>query len=677
MQTRLITLAVLSALSHSAIAENQLLPIQVHANVETNANQSSEQLLSSSGNTESGAVFRQTSGVEAQRLGGIGLDILIRGQGQSAVNILVDGGKIEGGCPNRMDPPTHYTELSSFDKITVLKGVQSLQYGVGGTAGTVLLEREKPSFEDDKPYQGKVHAATNSNGLTQDLGAEVAVGNDQMYMQLQGSNKVADNYKDGNGDEIRSSYKTQQGHIDLGWTPSKDHHVKLSHETSNTQDALYQGAAMDALQSNGSMTRLSYEGKNLPGLVNEIEVSAYESKVDHVMDNFSLREPIDPTKKMETPTGVNTQGAKIKLSTNLNQTRLDYGLLLQKMEKQATLYNRAPTPDKSVSFMWPNTVTQQNSLFVEANSTLSNTQNLTYGVRIDQVSAQAKDANNATDLGPSPAVRYNQVYGSNYAGEKITETNWNGLIRYEQTLTSSLDWFGGLSLTTRTADETERFMNKTLDWVGNPDLNPEKHLQLDLGLSQLTTKFNWNANVFYDQVSDYILRDKAINQTEITNSVGTVNVGQGYVNVDAVIYGAEFDWGYQFNQAWSLGGNLALIQGRNTTDDRNLSNMAPLNGQISARYNREIWYAASRFNFATEQNQVDEQYDNLETAAWSTLDVFGGYQMTKTIQLQAGVDNLFDHAYVTHTNRTDSFSGNLYKVMEPGRNIWARLQARF
>ncbi|HEY9018321.1 TonB-dependent receptor domain-containing protein [Thiomicrospira sp.] len=677
MTPRILTLAILGALSHSALAENQLLPIQVISEPNLANSQDLNKVIENSGNTEGGAVLRQFSGVEAQRLGGIGLDILVRGQGQSAVNILIDGGKIEGGCPNRMDPPTHYTELSSFDKITVLKGVQSLQYGVGGTAGTVLLEREKPAFDDGQFYNGQIHAATNSNGLSRDIGAEVALGNEQMYLVLQGSNKSADNYKDGNGDEVRSSYQTQQGHIDLGWTPSQDHHVKLSHETSNTQDALYQGAGMDALKSDGSMTRLSYEGKNRPGLVNEIKLSAYQSQVDHVMDNFSLREPTDPTKKMETPTEVTTFGAKINLTSNLKQTRLDYGLMLQTMQKQATLYNRAPTPDKSVSYMWPNTIIQQNSAFVEADSALSNTQNLIYGVRIDQVTAQAKDANQATDLGPSPAVRYNQVYGSNYAGEKMSESNWNGLIRYEQTLSSLLAWFGGLSLTTRTADETERFMNKTLDWVGNPDLSPEKHLQFDLGLTQQTTAFNWQANVFYDQISDYILRDKAVNQDEITNSVGSMDVGQGYVNVDAVIYGAEFDWNYQLNQAWLLGGNLALTQGRNTTDDRNLSNMAPLNGQIHTRYERETWYAGSRFNFATEQTQIDDQYDNLETAAWSTVDIFAGYQMSKTIQLQAGADNLFDHAYVTHVNRTDSFSGNLYKVMEPGRNIWARVQARF
>lgn len=676
MQTRLITLAVLSALSHSAAADNQLSPIQVHANVETETSQSSEQLLKSSGNSESGAVFRQISGVEAQRLGGIGLDILIRGQGQSAVNVLIDGGKIEGGCPNRMDPPTHYTELSSFDKITVLKGVQSLQHGVGGTAGTVLLEREKPGFEDGKPYQGKVHAATNSNGLTQDLGAEVAVGNDQMYMRLQGSNKIADDYKDGNGDEVKSSYKTQQGHIDLGWTPSKDHHVKLSHETSNTQDALYQGSGMDAPSSDGTMTRLSYEGKNLNGLINQIEVSAYQSKVEHVMDNFSLRTPTNSMMMMETPTEVSTQGAKIKLSSNLANTRLDYGLLLQTMQKQATLFNRAPSSpqyNNSQFLMWPDTSTEQNSIFAEANTELSNTQNLIYGVRLDQVSAQAKDADQAPDNnmgGREPTTLYDAAYANYSDDTKIEETNLNGLIRYEQTLSSSLAWFGGLSLTTRTADETERFMARDT-WTGNPDLKPEKHLQFDLGLSQKLSAFNWSANVYYDQVSDYILRDKAANQTEITST------GEGYVNIDAVIYGAELDWGYQFNQAWFLGGNLALTQGLNTTDDRNLSNMAPLNGQVTGRYDRAAWNIGSRFNFATEQTQVDADYGEEEAAAWSTLDVFGGYQVNKTFQLQAGMDNVFDHAYVTHVNRSYADGSTNVKVMEPGRNIWARLQARF
>jgi iron complex outermembrane receptor protein len=633
------------------------------------------EILSRQGNTESGAVLRNFSGVDGQRLGGHGLDIIIRGQGQSAVNVLIDGGKIEGACPNRMDPPTAYTELSSFDRIEVIKGVRSLQYGVGGTGGTVILHRDRPQFAPGQSLFGEAFIGTASNGLRENYGADVTAGNDQGYIRLQGSYKDAENYRDGNGDEVRSSYRTTQGHIDLGWTPTDNQHLKLSHEIANTADALFQGAGMDSPKSDGTMTRLSYEADELAGLVTGIEVSIYRSEVDHVMNNFSLRP--NSSMRMEVPSEVTTQGGKIRLTSNVGHTTVDYGLMLQTIQKQATLFNRTPGAqfNKSQFLMWPDTITEQNSLFIEANTTLSNTQNLIYGVRVDRVDAKARDANKAPDAGAAriPSNLYNEAY-QNYSGDtKIDETNWNGLIRYEQTLSSSMAWFGGLSLTTRTADETERFMARA-DWTGNPDLKPEKHMQLDLGLSQTTQALNWSANVHYDRVTDYILRDQARNQTEAKKD----NSNSIYVNIDAEIYGAEFDLSYQVNQAWLLGGYLAFTEGRNLTDGRNLSHMAPLNGQLFGEYAQDQGYAGLRINFATQQSQVNTEFNERETPAWSSVDLYGGYQINKTFSLEAGVDNLFDKAYFNHINRNDPTTGQILdKINEPGRNLWAKVTARF
>ncbi|MBE0493871.1 MAG: TonB-dependent receptor [Thiomicrospira sp.] len=685
MQTRLLTLAVLSALSHSAMAENQLLPIQVHAHIETETSQSGEQLLKTSGNSETGAVFRQISGVEASRLGGHGLDLVIRGQSQSQVNILIDGGKVEGGCPSRMDPPTSYVELSSFDKITVIKGIQSLQYGVGGTGGTVLLEREKPKFEADKPYQGEVYAATNSKGLTQDIGAKVSAGGKQGYLVLQGAQKKADNYKDGNGDEVRSSYETTQGHIDLGWTPSDHHHVKLSHEISNTKDALYQGAGMDAPKADAVMSRLSYKGQNLGGPINAVDIQLYHSEVEHVMDNYSLR-TLTANSQTVAPSDTLASGAKLKLSSDIQQTKLEYGLLLQTVEKRATQENASTG---AVPFlMWPDVRTQQNSLFAEANTSLSANQNLIYGVRVDQVNAKAHDATSSPAMpANTPTTIYTAVYKDYSGATNVEETNWNGLIRYEQDLSNNMRWFAGLSHTKRSADETERFFATRSNRTGNPDLKPEQHNQLDLGLSQTTTNLNWNLSAYYDLVNDYILSDFAKNQSTSTNSLavgmppnpdlfGTNGV---FVNIDAEILGAEFDFDYKFNQAWLLSGALAYTQGRNLTDKRNLTNMAPLNGHLKLQYGSADWYVGSRVNFATEHNSVNTEFNEQPTNSWQNLDVFAGYQLNKSVMLQAGIDNLTDEAYVTHVNRTynDGLTNELVKVMEPGRNIWARLHARF
>ena len=86
-------------------------------------------------------LLRAVNGVSAGRMGGHGLEPVIRGQSQGQLNVRLDGGLVMGACPNRMDPPTSFAVAAGVDRVTVIKGVQSLAYGTGGTGGTVLIER--------------------------------------------------------------------------------------------------------------------------------------------------------------------------------------------------------------------------------------------------------------------------------------------------------------------------------------------------------------------------------------------------------------------------------------------------------------------------------------------------------------------------------------------------------
>ncbi|MDG6773287.1 TonB-dependent receptor [Thiomicrorhabdus sp. ZW0627] len=661
-----LSIAILSALSApTAVLAADISTVEVVEKKETSQQETyGTEELTHTGNTETGQILRQLNGVDAIRMGGHGLDVQIRGQQNTQLNVILDGAEIAGGCPNRMDPPTSYAEVGSYDDVTVIKGVQSLLYGAGGTGGTILFERKAPTFEEGKPYQGEISAATGSNGLTQDLNAKVAVGSDQLYMVLQGSKKSADNYKDGNGDEVRSSYESQQGHLDLGWRPDENNEFKFSYEKSRTDDALYQGASMDAPLSDAEIKRLSYEGKNLAKNLQGLKIEAYQSNVEHVMNNFELRTPIDATKLMETPSKTETTGGKVTLTSQLGHTKLDYGVILKSEQKVASLYNRYPDPDALLFKMWPDVLTEQNSVFAESTSLFRNNQKVILGLRYDQVKAEARDVNMmATNL-------YTNA-NSDYSGKtSVEEGNLNALARYERGYDNGVNWFAGISHTTRTADATERFMNKggampSMWWVGNPDLNPEKHNQIDIGVSRNTKAYDVSATAYYDQVEDYILRTK--------NAAGSAV----YINKDATIYGLELAATYFVNHAFKTGFNAALTKGDNTTDNTNLASMTPLSGNVFAEYYTNKLYAGGRFNFATEQDEVYDVINEKTTPAWSTVDLYAGYNVNKTFALSAGVDNLFDHAYYNHINREDPVSGNLYKVNEPGRNVWAKVTARF
>lgn len=657
-----ITLAIFATLANQASTQvyaTDLPAVSVVAEAET-AQQTTvdgKSLLEAS-NSETGTALRQISGVDASRMGGHGVDLVIRGQAASQLNILIDGAKIEGGCPNRMDPPTAYAEVSSFDEVTVIKGVNSVTYGVGGSGGTVLFERKAPIFEDGKPVQGEINLGISSNGLTRDMNATVAAGGQEGYIVLQGSKKSADNYLDGNGDEVRSSYESQQGHIDLGWTPNENNELRLSYENTLVEDALFEDAKMDAPLSDGTTTRLSYNGSKISDAIQNLEVDLYQSDVDHVMNNYEFR---TATTRMEILSNVETTGAKVKLTSMIGHTQLDYGLQFESINKTATPYMGAILT--AGAEMWPNVLQETKSVFAESTSFFKDQQKVILGLRYDAVTTEARNGNQMT---------YDNVY-TDYSGNlKTDDANINGLLRYERTYKDNLNVFTALSRTHRYADTTEQYMAKGSYWTGNPDLKPEQHNQFDIGISQATDKTDWSVSAYYDVVNNYILRDFSKNQPVKISGNNTI-----YLNKDATIYGLDVFGSWKTSQHVKVGSILSLTKGTNETDNRNLSNIAPLSGMAFAEYSANNWKAGTRFNFAMAQTEVNAEYGELETVAWSTIDLFGDYQINKSIKLSAGVDNLADHAYVTFLNRYDPTQGDAYKTYEPGRTVWARLNAKF
>ena len=81
------------------------------------------------------------------RKGGTDGDPVLRGMAGSRLNILLDGEQLLGGCGMRMDPPTAYVFPESYDRITVVKGPQTVLYGPGNSAGLVRFERANERFQ--------------------------------------------------------------------------------------------------------------------------------------------------------------------------------------------------------------------------------------------------------------------------------------------------------------------------------------------------------------------------------------------------------------------------------------------------------------------------------------------------------------------------------------------------
>jgi iron complex outermembrane receptor protein len=649
---------------------------------------------------DGGELLRDLPGISGSRMGGRGIDPIIRGQSQNRLNILLDGAYVFGGCPNRMDPPTTYSSMNAYDSMTVIKGNQTVIYGGGGPGGTVLFERSTPRFYPDEKYRAEASTSYTSNSDTWQAGADIATGNSSGYLRGIFDYIDAHNYEDGNGDTVRSAFTNKDGVILLGYTPSADTLLELSYEANREDDVLFAGAGMDSPYSDNDTTRLRFESDTPVGFLDAVKAEVYYSDIDHLMDNYTLRPLPSGQMKMRAPSTSDTGGGRVSGEINANQGMVwTIGTDYQKNNRDAKRFSDAdpvtgtPTggsPTTLQSILWPDVDLAQTGLFVEMSRPLSERNVLTTGLRYDYVNTSAGRANQdaivPTMTGTvvrGPDDLYNLYYGTR--DDDHTENNIGGFLTLQHALTTDSTVYATLSRSVRTADATERYLASdsgmaSMRWIGNPDLDPEAHHQLELGYTRDAGPWDAAASVYYNDVSDYILRDRAHLQSGILQDDNATI----YRNVDAQLYGFELEAGIRWGSYWSSRATLAYVHAENTDDDRPIAQMPPLGGNVSLEYTRADWNLGGMVRADARQNRVEDNIntdsgqDSGEYPGWATLDLFGGYEGAKNFTVTAGINNVLDRAYAYSVNANPQpFNPSAVQVNEPGRAYWLRLNATF
>jgi len=620
-------------------------------------------------------------GVSASRMSQHGLDPIIRGQSATQLNVLLDGGYVHGGCPNRMDPPTSFAVLQSYDRVIVQKGVQSVLYGLGGSGGTILFERDTATKAAMEGIQGSAGLSGTSNGAGGAGYVDGLFSNGTAYMRAYGEYQDVDSYKDGDGNVVPSATTKTSGGATLGLRLNDYAGIEAGVDLTRAKDTLYAGADMDSPLDDLNAYRFKFWDQKIDGPVNGVKFEAWRSDVDHLMNNYSLRTP--PAMKSmyrAAPSEVTTQGMRLTLtSTPVSALKVNYGMDYQDVNRKGWINNPvSPTPDAVLGWLWPEAEFSSVGGFVEGEYGISTTQRLKAGLRVDDVNSSINGSlkgSIATNPMVPAAIR-------NAAKSEQDNTAVGGLLRYEQDIDTNLSLFAGISRSVRQPDATERYVLKAapagITWIGNPSLEPEVHHQLDVGLSGKAQKnmLEWDAVLYYDKVGDYVLRD--INRGTIAGVSPNATI---YRNVDATLWGAELSAQWIFAPGWQTYGFLAYVNAENTSDNRNIAQIPPLNGNIGLEYTESVWGAGGRVRFAAQQNDIDtlSGLDTVETPSYGVVDIYGSYTVAKNTVLKAGVDNLFDTLYAEHVNRAYSglFGNPLDRIYEPGISFWARIDTTF
>ena len=220
------------------------------------------------------------------RKGGTDGDPVLRGMAGSRLNILLDGQTILGGCGGRMDPPTAYVFPAAYDRITVLKGPQTVLYGPGNSAGVVLFERNTRRAEQ-AGTQGNGSLLLGSFGRNDEM-AEARTGSPDYYLLANGTRSQMGDYKDGNGNAVHSRYTRWSTNAALGWTPDDNTRLELTAAKSDGK-AAYADRGVDGSKFARDNVGLKLDKQHMGGVLDGVEAQVYYNYVDHVMDSYSMR----------------------------------------------------------------------------------------------------------------------------------------------------------------------------------------------------------------------------------------------------------------------------------------------------------------------------------------------------------------------------------------------------
>lgn len=625
--------------------------------------------------------LKTVPGFSVIRKGGTDGDPVFRGMAGSRLGVLLDGEIILGGCGNRMDPPTAYVFPAAYERVTIVKGPQTVSHGPGHSAGVVLFERTPPSFT--RPGVSVYGASMVGSFGRNDLVGEVKGGTRLVNGMLSATRTAMGDYADGTGRVVHSTYRRWSTNGAFSWTPGASTMLEVSGALSDGR-AAYADRMMDGVRFARENLGLRFRQQGLPRVAGSLEVQAYYNYVDHVMDNYSLR-PFKASMTMTNPSVSNpdrrTTGGRASASLLLTtRTTALLGVDVQSnrhsvrssMNQLADPFEaKARTADASFDNL---------GAYAEITQHLASSSRVVAGIRADRWSAEDRRRTIAVGMGSMASAMPNPT-----AGQTRTDALGSGFARYEREV-GAATVYAGVGHARRAPDYWELFNKESADSLSAFATRPERTTQLDAGARFQRGGVTGSASLFASTIDDYILIESNHAKASIGMN-GTVTKRNATIsrNIDARSWGGEATLALAMTRRVKLDTSLAYVRGDNRTDDRPLAQQPPLEGRLGVQYSGARWSLGSLARLVAAQDRVAPNQGNIvgqdlgPAPAFAVFSVNGGWRLGGVALLSIGVDNLFDTSYAEFISRSGSsvvgFTTTT-RVNEPGRTAWVKLDLR-
>ena len=625
------------------------------------------------------ALFKQSPSVALSRRSGIANDIVVRAQRKDNINVTIDGAKVHGACPNRMDPPISHILTNNVDYIEINEGPFNVE-DFGSLSADVKIHTIKPTEE----FEGEVNLGFGSWGYKKGSFALSGGITDNVRVLLTGSMEEGEQYEDGDGNDFVGQIQREidAGNVMMGaqyqptyqnmdayskktlmgklfWDITDNQELRLSYTANRSDDVLYPSTPMDALYDDSDIFNVEYIAKDLGAYSKELNIQFYHSEVDHPMSNMyrnsSLNNPMMPGMPNEITHALTStmQGAKISNRFEIDNHNFTAGLDYSKRNWDGEFYRNGMYLMTSIN----DVDTENFALFLKDKITMDKFV-LDLGLRYDDTEITSENP-------MQPKNDYNEL---------------NGYVLGTYNSDENTKYFAGFGKSSRVPDARELYLimpGMPPRVVGTPDLDNTVNYEFDLGAEKQYENATVKAKVFYSMLDDFI----AYNANNMTNALE---------NVDATIWGVELSGTYiatdslyfDYGMSYQRGKKDDPLAGQTDTD---MPEIPPFkfNGAVNYDYDDTLALRAEVIA-SDEWSNFDADNGEQELDAYAVLNLKGTKKFGKNFELIVGVDNLFDSTYaVTNTYKditllpTTGIDTNIMLLNEPGRYVYTNIKYKF
>ena len=614
------------------------------------------------------ALSKNVPSISLVRRSGIANDILLRGQKKDNINILIDGAKIYGACPNRMDPPTSHVLVNNIQNIEIQEGPFDVE-NFGTLSGIVKINTKKPS----KEATGEANINIGSFGYRK-ASATISGGTDRIKVLLSASTEDGEQYEDGNGNTLAEQlklspsaattyYQTQYENMDAFEKKSfmgkvyidltDNQELKLSYTANRSDNILYPNSKMDALYDDSDLFNVGYTVKNLAQYSKELSVDYYYSDVEHPM---STKYRVSGAMMFMTSALDSTiSGLKVKNSFNVNDVNVLIGLDASTRNWDGTyLINGVTNRGKSIQ----DVDTKNRAIFTTLSKNYGKL-NLELGARYDSTDIDTQ--------GTDPDNDYNSLSAHLFGTYKTNDTT---------------EYFAGIGRSSRVPYARELYFTSApmpaVRHVGTPTLNETYNTELDLGVNKKYDNGTIKAKLFYSMLDDYIVFNAS-----------KMNIN-AFENVDADIYGLEVSGLYLLSDELTFDYSLAYQRGKKDNalvgqTDTDLAEIPPLKANLSLGYEPTEEDSLTLNLVAVDSwDAYDANNGEQELSGYTILNARYNRDLSHGFDITLGIDNIFDKTYAmsnTYKDLTLITTGvavdDVMLLNEPGRYLYANLSYKF